>query len=301
MNNTQLDMVLGYLNEGTDIDEFEWLMESATEMINQFDNFLVEEANEKKEGSGILSKIKEILSKVAEFIKSAIKKFKEFFKKLFNKGELSKKQIVAKAKTVEKADTSNIEKEENKEKLDKIKENNVKILKKLNPGQHFDMEKVLKCKFININCNWEWSVPIEKFEKFVDDLEYPRLRKDLRYDEEFSSSWGHHVSFSEINPGEAISTSNIIKQYDDINNAIKDGNELLKRLEKCADKIKNIQNKVVNNTNMDFEKRENILYNAKECARHAKETIAGIQEVLSDLNYAMSGVTKNYNLLLSCL
>lgn len=35
MNDRQLDMVLGYLNEGTQIDEIEWLMESINSLINE--------------------------------------------------------------------------------------------------------------------------------------------------------------------------------------------------------------------------------------------------------------------------
>lgn len=35
MNNTQLDMVLGYLNEGTEINQYDFMMESLNEMVEQ--------------------------------------------------------------------------------------------------------------------------------------------------------------------------------------------------------------------------------------------------------------------------
>jgi histidyl-tRNA synthetase len=37
MNNVQLDMVLGYLNEGTEIDENKYIIESLNEEINRFE------------------------------------------------------------------------------------------------------------------------------------------------------------------------------------------------------------------------------------------------------------------------
>lgn len=73
MNDKQLDMVLGYLNEGTEIDEISWLMESINETINQF-----EFVNEGKIGD----KIKSAIDKIIEFIKKCIDRIIQFIKSI---------------------------------------------------------------------------------------------------------------------------------------------------------------------------------------------------------------------------
>ena len=83
MNNKQLDMVLGYLNEGTEIDEIEWLMESINETINQFE-FVNEDVEILNEGK-VADKIKSVLHKIAEFIKSAFNKIKSLMDSLISK------------------------------------------------------------------------------------------------------------------------------------------------------------------------------------------------------------------------
>ena len=71
MNNVQLDMLLGYLNEGIIIDSNTWLMESIQEEISMFDsNF---ELINIDESAG--EKIKEYANKVIKFIKDLSAKF----------------------------------------------------------------------------------------------------------------------------------------------------------------------------------------------------------------------------------
>lgn len=86
MNSRQLDMLLGYLNEGTEIDETEFMMESLNEMVqnciyesNMITSLLeednVEEKSEKKE-IGLGTKIKEAIKKFINWVKSLITKLK---------------------------------------------------------------------------------------------------------------------------------------------------------------------------------------------------------------------------------
>ena len=87
MNNKQLDMVLGYLNEGTEIDEISWLMESINEEINRF-KFVNEDVEVLNEGK-FLEKAKMILKKAIEaidkFIKGVWAKIKTFVSNLLTK------------------------------------------------------------------------------------------------------------------------------------------------------------------------------------------------------------------------
>ena len=76
MNNAQLDMVLGYLNEGTNIDQLSWLVESIDEEIIRFTE--IDETYFVNESVG--EKVKEILNKLWKFIKSIINKALEFVK-----------------------------------------------------------------------------------------------------------------------------------------------------------------------------------------------------------------------------
>jgi hypothetical protein len=76
MNNKQLDMVLGYLNEGTEIDQLSWLVESINEEINKFTE--INETYFVNESVG--EKVKEILNKLWKFIKSLVNKALEFVK-----------------------------------------------------------------------------------------------------------------------------------------------------------------------------------------------------------------------------
>ena len=102
MNNKQLDMVLGYLNEGIEIDEFEFMIESFTESCKIFD--FVNENEEAGSKQGIINKILEFFKKVGKFIKDSLLKFLQFIKRkiteskaviseLTGKGSYSYKEI----------------------------------------------------------------------------------------------------------------------------------------------------------------------------------------------------------------
>ena len=96
MNNKQLDMVLGYLNEGAEIDELEWLYESIQEEINNilFEDFEI--VNEESENTGLLSKLKESIKKVLEkltnFVKNIVTKVLNFFKSIVLKFKKAKSE-----------------------------------------------------------------------------------------------------------------------------------------------------------------------------------------------------------------
>ena len=85
MNNKQLDMVLGYLNEGTDIDRNEYLIESIDDFLNQImyesemiTSLLEEDNNEEKDDNkdtnniGLGTKIKETIKRFLNWLKKII-------------------------------------------------------------------------------------------------------------------------------------------------------------------------------------------------------------------------------------
>ena len=91
MNDRQLDMVLGYLNEGTSIDEVYWLYESIQEEIDRF-NFVNEDVEVVNEGE-IGEKIKSSINKIIEFIQKCIDKILNFIRSIKNLIVLKSKQV----------------------------------------------------------------------------------------------------------------------------------------------------------------------------------------------------------------
>jgi len=104
MNNKQLDMVLDYLNEGTEIDYDAFLLESLIESfdknINDFDYFV--ESSEIISEGAFLDKAKGILSKIWEFVKGAFEKVASIVKSFVSriktfiikkKAEMQKKKV----------------------------------------------------------------------------------------------------------------------------------------------------------------------------------------------------------------
>jgi hypothetical protein len=87
MNNKQLDMVLGYLNEGTEIDEISWLVESINETINQFDFVNEDSTDNLGFKNKIVSALKNIITKIKGLISGFFKKIKELINKIFKKNQ----------------------------------------------------------------------------------------------------------------------------------------------------------------------------------------------------------------------
>lgn len=91
MNNTQLDMVLEYLNEGTEIDSTQYMIESIDEMVENcfYESTMItslleadeEDSSEKKE-IGLGTKIIEGIKRFINWVKSLIAKLKNQIAKL---------------------------------------------------------------------------------------------------------------------------------------------------------------------------------------------------------------------------
>lgn len=122
MNNVQLDMVLGYLNEGTEIDKINFLVESLDEMVNEafnesamitslleadeevIDAEYREIEDEKKVGLG--TKIVEAIKRFINWVKSLLAKLKNQITKLAVKSlvPMIEKNIRSQVKLLENAD-----------------------------------------------------------------------------------------------------------------------------------------------------------------------------------------------------
>jgi hypothetical protein len=94
MNDKQLDMILGYLNEGTEINEADWLVESIKEEINRF-SFVNEKIEMLNEGalSTIKEKIGELIKKIIQMLKNLKDKVVTFIKKVIHGGGSSAKKV----------------------------------------------------------------------------------------------------------------------------------------------------------------------------------------------------------------
>lgn len=97
MNNAQLDMVLGYLNEGTEIDTIDFILESLNEEIN---SMMLEDVEVVNEGATI-DKIKDLIANLIEKFKNFLKFIKE--KVLVFIGTIKKAilKILSKSKTTD--------------------------------------------------------------------------------------------------------------------------------------------------------------------------------------------------------
>ena len=124
MNNVQLDMVLGYLNEGTEIDEINFLVESLDEMVNEafnestmitslleaedeiIDADYREIEDEKKVGLG--TKIVEAIKRFINWVKSLLAKLKNQITKLAVKSLIPKieKNVNKQLEQLKDADTN---------------------------------------------------------------------------------------------------------------------------------------------------------------------------------------------------
>ena len=80
MNDRQLDMVLGYLNEGTSIDNTDYMIESINEMVEQsiYESTMITSLLEDKSDNKISlgTKIKEAIKRFINWVKTLITKLK---------------------------------------------------------------------------------------------------------------------------------------------------------------------------------------------------------------------------------
>lgn len=226
MNNKQLDMVLGYLNEGTEINEIEFMMESINETINQFEfvNEDVEILNEGKIGD----MIKTIISKIVEFIKKFVSAIGNFISAIINKitGASTKKEIEDTCTKMKNTPVEELNKnmKENEEKIkEEMKKANESINNSINNivNRHKETNEYIKKVLDEIN-NSAFDSKVKDLNKDLGisgdsepiDVEYKEIGEAVYNLSKISDSDIKNLVFVEVNIDDSF--DKFISDYDQL-------------------------------------------------------------------------------------
>jgi len=226
MNNKQLDMVLGYLNEGTEIDEIEFMVESINEEIKRFD-FINEEVEILNEG-----KVVEFVKKLIEGVKVLISKLKNFLVTKFAKFI---KLIREKASKLQDKTLS----QRFKQAVSKLKSSNESTVLEASIA---DFENLMKEKyviyFIDFN---KFSELLEKIKKFTKDADHETLEDDYLSKTVTESVYSFSdavLGFNGLNTRVLNDKAEFEKTQDEVEKSLNDTENQIKKLESAIKSIK---------------------------------------------------------------
>ena len=214
MNNVQLDMVLGYLNEGTEIDTVDFLYESLNELIEEsmYENYMIGEILEADNGENVQkveivkqSKIKPMIDKFINWIKKVILNIKGVINQLTTKfsAAIVKKQIDTAIKNIKESSDDHVF----------VGKQTVYLLRDI---ANFDLEGRMK----DLNTALNFNGSIKDIAKDVDKAkEFAGPMKEFSFEKAMGVL---KKELSDNNEEEKVSANEIIKLLENTKSKISD-------------------------------------------------------------------------------